>query len=305
MLVRTIKKKGVLDLVDLAGSERLRISKAKGTRLEECRHINQSLSALSKVISSLSENPKRKHISYRDSKLTRLLKESLGGNSKTCLIACISPSHECISETLSTLHFACKAKLVRNKIEENFEIRKIENSKKNEKNFNSELKNISPKKNIHHNFPIENIQNLNNNQNLLEMVSILKDKLTKTENEKESALKKLENYKLDFKDKIITDNEEEFEEKMKLWTEKSKEELIGEILQYRKLVKNQRKTLESLSSKISTTSQSKIILNLKEQIKFYKAKSKVLEKKLEPDHDISNLIYSEIQNQLKESNSLQ
>ena len=120
----------MLDLVDLAGSERLRISNAKGARLEECKHINQSLSALSKVISSLSENPKRKHVSYRDSKLTRLLKESLGGNSKTSLIACISPSQDSFSETLSTLHFACKAKLVRNQMVKNCEIRKVVNSQK-------------------------------------------------------------------------------------------------------------------------------------------------------------------------------
>lgn len=115
----------MLDLVDLAGSERLRISKAKGARLEECKHINQSLSALSKVIGSLAENPKRRHVSYRDSKLTRLLKESLGGNSKTSLIACISPSQDSFSETLSTLHFACKAKLVKNEMVRNFETRRL------------------------------------------------------------------------------------------------------------------------------------------------------------------------------------
>jgi hypothetical protein len=120
----------MLDLVDLAGSERLRISNAKGPRLEECKHINQSLSALSKVINNLSENPKRKHVSYRDSKLTRILKESLGGNSKTSLIACISPSYDSFSETLSTLHFACKAKLVKNQIVKNCEVRKVVNSRK-------------------------------------------------------------------------------------------------------------------------------------------------------------------------------
>lgn len=138
--MRTERKRGVLDLVDLAGSERLRVSNAKGARLEECKHINQSLSALSKVIGSLSENPKRKHVSYRDSKLTRLLKKSLGGNSKTSLIACVSPSHDSLSESLSTLHFACKAKLVRNQIVKNCQIRKVVNSKPSSNELSSQKK---------------------------------------------------------------------------------------------------------------------------------------------------------------------
>ena len=141
ILVRTERKRGILDLVDLAGSERLRVSNAKGARLEECKHINQSLSALSKVIGSLSENPKRKHVSYRDSKLTRLLKKSLGGNSKTSLIACVSPSHDSLSETLSTLHFACKAKLVRNQIIKNCQIRKVVNLNQPEREYRETLKN--------------------------------------------------------------------------------------------------------------------------------------------------------------------
>lgn len=77
------------------------------------------------MIGSLSENPRRRHVSYRDSKLTRILKESLGGNSKTSLVACVSPSFDSFSETLSTLHFACKAKLVRNQIVRNSEVRRV------------------------------------------------------------------------------------------------------------------------------------------------------------------------------------
>lgn len=101
-----------MNLVDLAGSERVKTSGAKGIRLEETKKINQSLSSLTKVIVSLTEIAKNKnhknqtHIPYRDSKLTRLLEDSLGGNCITTLIATISPCNDCIGETLSTLRFA-------------------------------------------------------------------------------------------------------------------------------------------------------------------------------------------------------
>lgn len=105
-----------LNLVDLAGSERIRITGAKGKRLEECKKINQSLSAIGNVISALTEgkNGKRSHIPYRDSKLTRLLEDSLGGNCKTTFMAMISPAVDAFSESLSTLKFAHRAKAVKN-----------------------------------------------------------------------------------------------------------------------------------------------------------------------------------------------
>ena len=77
-------KRGIINLVDLAGSERVSKSHAQGEALEEAKKINASLSALGKVINSIAKNAA--HIPYRDSKLTRLLKESLGGNNKTTLI---------------------------------------------------------------------------------------------------------------------------------------------------------------------------------------------------------------------------
>lgn len=140
-----------LNLVDLAGSERIKISGATGIRLEEIKKINHSLSALSKVISSLvdmnlhsnaqqsqmrasngmigalanSENAKPSvHIPYRDSKLTRLLEDSLGGNCITTLIGMISPTYEAFAENLSTLRFATRAKHIKNKPIVNEEIDK-------------------------------------------------------------------------------------------------------------------------------------------------------------------------------------
>ena len=107
-------KVGKLNLVDLAGSERLSITGATGKRLEECKKINQSLSALGNVIAALIDVKGRSHIPYRDSKLTRLLEDSLGGNCKTTMMAMISPSYMCFSETLSSLKFANRAKNVKN-----------------------------------------------------------------------------------------------------------------------------------------------------------------------------------------------
>ncbi|KAG6533292.1 hypothetical protein ZIOFF_007158 [Zingiber officinale] len=105
-----------LNLVDLAGSERQKSSGAEGDRLKEATNINKSLSTLGLVIMNLvsMSNKKSLHVPYRDSKLTFLLQDSLGGNSKTIIIANISPSNCCALETLSTLKFAQRAKFIRN-----------------------------------------------------------------------------------------------------------------------------------------------------------------------------------------------
>lgn len=103
-------KRGKINLVDLAGSERVSKSFAEGQALEEAKKINKSLSALCKVINSICS--KSSHIPYRDSKLTRLLKESLGGNNKTTLIVNCSTHGSQIEETLSSLRFAQNAKQI-------------------------------------------------------------------------------------------------------------------------------------------------------------------------------------------------
>ena len=90
---------GKLNLVDLAGSERVRVTQATGQRLEESKKINQSLSALGNVIAALTDIKSRPHIPYRDSKLTRILEDSLGGNCKTTMMAMISPSSDAFGES--------------------------------------------------------------------------------------------------------------------------------------------------------------------------------------------------------------
>uniref|UniRef100_A0A0G4I6F3 Kinesin-like protein n=1 Tax=Chromera velia CCMP2878 TaxID=1169474 RepID=A0A0G4I6F3_9ALVE len=105
---------GKLNLVDLAGSERQSKTQAEGARLKEATKINLSLSALGNVISALVDG-KTKHIPYRDSKLTRLLQDSLGGNTKTTIVAALSPADRNYDETLTTLRYANRAKNIKNK----------------------------------------------------------------------------------------------------------------------------------------------------------------------------------------------
>ena len=105
---------GKLNLVDLAGSERQTKTHATGDRFKEAININQSLTTLGNVISSLVD-AKSTHIPYRDSKLTRLLQDSLGGNTKTVMIANVGPADYNYDETLSTLRYANRAKSIKNK----------------------------------------------------------------------------------------------------------------------------------------------------------------------------------------------
>ncbi|MEQ2266272.1 hypothetical protein XENORESO_010230 [Xenotaenia resolanae] len=105
---------GKLNMVDLAGSERQSKTGAKGKRLKEAAKINLSLSALGNVISALVDG-RSTHVPYRDSKLTRLLQDSLGGNAKTVMIAAVGPAHKSFNETLATLRYASRAKKIKNK----------------------------------------------------------------------------------------------------------------------------------------------------------------------------------------------
>ena len=114
-------KSGQLFLVDLAGSEKVGKTGASGQTLEEAKKINKSLSALGMVINSLTDG-KSTHIPYRDSKLTRILQESLGGNSRTTLIINCSPSSYNDAETLGTLRFGVRAKAIKNKAKINAEL---------------------------------------------------------------------------------------------------------------------------------------------------------------------------------------
>ena len=106
-----------LHFVDLAGSERLKNTQAYGDRAKEGIAINAGLANLGKVISQLSSRQPGSHVSYRDSKLTRLLQDSLGGNAITYMIACVTPAEFHLSETLNTLQYAYRARAIQSKPE--------------------------------------------------------------------------------------------------------------------------------------------------------------------------------------------
>ncbi|KAJ6710848.1 KINESIN-LIKE PROTEIN KIN-12B [Salix koriyanagi] len=114
-----------INLVDLAGSERQKLTGTAGERLKEAGNINRSLSQLGNLINILAEisqTGKQRHIPYRDSRLTFLLQESLGGNAKLAMMCAISPAQSCKSETFSTLRFAQRAKAIKNKAIVNEEV---------------------------------------------------------------------------------------------------------------------------------------------------------------------------------------
>lgn len=104
------------NLVDLAGSERAKDTQASGDRFAEGVNINKGLLELGNCINALTEGKSRRHVPYRNSKLTRLLQDSLGGNSETLFIACISPAAKNLDTTLNTLRYASRARAIRNNL---------------------------------------------------------------------------------------------------------------------------------------------------------------------------------------------
>lgn len=159
------KKYGKITFVDLAGSERLKESGSSGGMIKETGNINKSLFVLGKVISALADKKASKqHIPYRDSKLTMLLMDSIGGSSKTLMIACISPFIDWMEETLSTLNYASKSMNIQNRPEIKMEeMRNIDRLTKENKELKEENEKIKSKFIDKYGvFPIENVKGVYN-----------------------------------------------------------------------------------------------------------------------------------------------
>lgn len=182
-MVRQSFKVGKLNLVDLAGSERVRLSGATGQRLEESKKINQSLSALGNVISALTDARGRQHIPYRDSKLTRILEDSLGGNCKTTMMAMVSPALEAMTESLSTLKFANRAKHIKNEARVNEDL----DQKSLLRKYERELKRLRAELE-------ERSRNVVDKRRLLE----LDEQRRRAEEDKMAAIRALEERSLEF-----------------------------------------------------------------------------------------------------------
>ena len=259
--IKTLEaKSGKLYLVDLAGSEKISKTGSTGITLEEAKIINKSLSTLGMVINALTDG-KSTHIPYRESKLTRVLQESLGGNSKTCLIITCSPSQYNESETLSTLRFGTRAKKMKNKPKINKEVTVQEFFINKNGLVVPETKDnlIIDTFNNNNNEKIENDNNLisenvlinaNNDLNEIEKkYSGILEKMNELEGEKSDIVSKLEEANIKIQDlQAIIDQKEKIEEDFQ-----QKEE------QYNKTINELSENLKNIQSKDIIKKNLKII----------------------------------------------
>ena len=273
-----------LNLVDLAGSERTRITGAKGKQLEESKRINKSLSALGNVINALTELKGALHIPYRDSKLTRLLEDSLGGNCKTTMITMISPCQDFISETLSSLCFSRRAKKIKNKPKINEEINHKALISQYEIQLNN-LRNELKKKNeiLEKNPFMKQVEQLTEDkENILKQLEETSQMFYKEREENKKLENKIDimnknnNIKIEKTPQFISAIEEkqksllkEFDNKLKEFQRNNNisESNNEEIERYKQLILKQREMMSSLTKKINERDEN--ILQLQEDNEVY------------------------------------
>jgi len=295
-----------LNLVDLAGSERLSVTGATGKRLEECKKINQSLSALGNVIAALTDTKVRTHIPYRDSKLTRLLEDSLGGNCKTTMMAMISPAYFSIAESLSSLKFAHRAKTIRNVARVNEDVDQRALLRKYESELRQLRKELSEKnKNVMNK---ESLYKLEHEKRKAEedkaaAINALEE-LSKEVNQEKNERKKLEDkirvmssqmllggkkiedtpqflYALEERQKAI---KQEYDKKLQdLEREREQiEEDRAEVDQYKQLLLKQRDIMVALTTRLNERDET--IIQLQEEIDAYDRIHKETEETLEKSY---------------------
>merc|ERR1712154_57272 len=210
------------NFADLAGSEKVKKTGAKGQRLEEAKAINKSLSVLGQVINALSSGNKNKHVPFRDSMLTHVLRDSLGGNCKTTLVVTVSPHKYNRPETINALRFGRRCKLVTNKASVNRVYSNDELMRRLRilEAKNEELQEMLKKKAFD---AFQNSELPKQIEALQKELKNIKQKLAESEKENESLesiVAKLQNEKLELEDKYNEDKEliESLNEKIKEMT---------------------------------------------------------------------------------------
>ena len=259
-----IKKISKLNLVDLAGSERTRITGAKGKQLEESKKINKSLSCLGNVINALTElKGNINHIPYSDSKLTRLLEDSLGGNCFTTLITMISPCQNYISETLSSLSFARRAKRIKNRPVKNEQIKYQNLIKQYEiqlKNLRNELDRKDEM--IKNNSLIKQINQLNEDKNnMMKQLEESDQKYLKEKNTKKELEKQIQEIKKNLEENTKDNLNENNNQNIK--NNKLSNNNNAEIERYKNLILKQREMMSELTKKINEKDEN--IIQLQEE----------------------------------------
>jgi kinesin family protein 5 len=212
----TKAKRSKLFLVDLAGSEKISKTGAEGERLEEAKKINQSLSSLGNVINALTDG-KSAHIPYRNSVLTRMLQDSIGGNSKTTLVIACSPSEFNLAETISTLRFGERAKRIKNMAKINREMTVAELSKELDR-ANKRITGMERRIKVLEEFIVSKGLEVPHNDEDEDEQKALEKKKEKKEKEKEEKKKEKEGQAEDEESDVQTSSEEsdELDEKASL-----------------------------------------------------------------------------------------
>lgn len=234
--INGLKRSGTLFIVDLAGSERVAKSGADSVRLEEAKKINSSLLALGNCIQSLSSmsNNEKTYVGYRDSKLTRLLKDSLGGNSKTCLIITVSISEYNKDETISSMLFGQRARKIVNKLMQNQQeleidyrilyeklLEDIKLNKINQSNDMKESKKVKEKEEI------ESVEEFYSQMIIIKDKEIkdLKEEIEKMTKKKEDKRSVFTNTEMTFSKETVKIMEDLYNQKNIYWTIEHIEEL--------------------------------------------------------------------------------
>lgn len=277
---------GKLNMVDLAGSERQAKTGAKGERLKEATKINLSLAALGNCISALVDG-KNSHIPYRDSKLTRLLQDSLGGNARTVMVANLGPASYNYEETLTTLRYANRAKNIKNKP-------KINEDPKDAllREFQDEIKRLREQLDRKGTGGRPRKKKRNKDDSTRESDEVEDD----TEDNQEEILKK-EQAKLDEERTKLLQNSEMVEEE--------KNKLIEEIDKRSQQVKKERQKASAIGAKIKTM-ESKLLIGGKtildkttEQEKALEQRNKDILEQKKREREISQKLEQEEENALE------